>query len=216
VPAALDAVVARCLEKRREERYPSVEAVLEDLRRAVREGGAKPVPAVGLYAEARLEGAADAQALGPLDALLERVSEALRAAGLTVVIEGAGCLFAAAPLPETEADARQARHKVLKTALELLSPLPLGEGQGEGARPRAPTSVTLALTVHVDLTLPRRDTSGPPRLSGDGLLQLSEWTGAHPGQGLVATSAALRDLEAHFHVEPLAEAPGLWRVRGPL
>jgi serine/threonine-protein kinase len=216
VPAALDAVVARCLEKRREERYPSVEAVLEDLRRAVREGGTRPVPAVGLYAEARLEGAADAEALSALDALLERASEALRAAGLTVV-EGAGCLFAAAVLPEAEEDSQQARHEVLETALGLLSPLPPGEGRGEGARPRPPPPrVTLALTVHVDLALPKRDTSGTPKLSGDGLLQLSEWAGTHPGEGLVATSAALRELEAHFHVEPLAEAPGLWRVRSAL
>jgi hypothetical protein len=68
----------------------------------------------------------------------------------------------------------------------------------------------------VDLALPKRDTSGTPKLSGDGLLQLSEWAGTHPGEGLVATSAALRELEAHFHVEPLAEAPGLWRVRSAL
>jgi serine/threonine-protein kinase len=209
VPAALDAVVGRCLEKRREERYASVDAVLEDLRRAVREGGTRPVPAVGLYAEARLEGAADAEALTQLDALLERAAEALRAAGLTVVVEGAGCLFAAAPLPEAEAESQQTRHQVLQTALGLLSPLPLGEGRGEGA-------CHLALTVHVDRAHPKRDTGGPPKLAGEGLLQLAEWTAAHPGQGLVATSAALKDLEAHFRVEPLAQAPGLWRVKHPL
>jgi serine/threonine-protein kinase len=202
-----------------------VEAVLEELRRAVREGGARLVPAVGLYAEARVEGEADEDALRRMDELLERASEVAREAGLTVVVDGAGCLFAAAALPEDAAESREARRRVLEAALALVEPSPAprppGEGRGEGARQGAPArepepdaSVSLAVTVHVDLALPGRDASGHPRLSSGGLLRLSEWTGAHPSRGLVATRAALGALESSFRAEPLADEPNLWRVSG--
>ena len=62
VPSGLDAVVARCMEKQREARYPDVGAALKALRRAVRgegAGTAGQTRALGLYVEARLAGAGD-------------------------------------------------------------------------------------------------------------------------------------------------------------
>ncbi len=181
VPAALDAVVRRCLEKRREERYPTVEALLEELRRAVREGsagGARPVRAVGLYVEARVEGPPDAERLGHLDVLLERAGERARAAGLEVLVEGAGCLFAAAALPEDAAEALGLRQRVLEAARALV---------------HAPPPVALSVTVHVDAAELQRDEAGQPRLTGGALLRLADWAQALPKGGLHVTAAAALD-----------------------
>ncbi|WNZ65098.1 serine/threonine-protein kinase [Myxococcus sp. MxC21-1] len=75
VPAALDAVVLRSMGKRREDRYPDIDAWLDALRRAVKGSPTEDQPtlAVALYAEARLHGAVEPSSLERLDALLERV-----------------------------------------------------------------------------------------------------------------------------------------------
>jgi hypothetical protein len=196
VPAALDAVVLRCLGKRREERYPDVGAFLEALRAAVRGGRAADGAghAVALYAEARLTGTPELAALARLDALLERASTAARGAGLEVRIDGSGCLLALAPLPEDAARERAMRERVLSAALALV------EDSG-GAVP-----VALSVTVHV-ARLPTGE-------GGPGLLRLPSWVAEPLEQGLVATEAALRDLEAGFHTEPAAGA-GRRRVTAP-
>jgi len=208
VPATLDAVVRRCLEKHREARYPTLDAVLEELGRAVREAGTsgpQPVLAVALYVEARVVGEPDPVSLGLLDALLERAGEAARGAGLETVVDGAGCLLAAAALPEDVDAARAARLRVLEAALTLLA------STGEGPA----TRVSLSLTVHVDSAMPCRDAGGRPGLSGGGLLRVSDWTRAHPAQGLVASDAALPGGELPLRTQPLSGAPGFWLILRP-
>jgi serine/threonine-protein kinase len=152
VPAALDAVVLRCLRKPREERYPDVDALLEDLRRAVR--GERAPAGVGLgvalYVEARL---ADGVSLERLDTVLERAGAAAREVGLEVRVEGSGCLLALAPLPEDAEGARAMRERVLGAALALA---------GE----------ELAISLHVDRL--------PPE-GGGGLLRLPDWVSEGPG-----------------------------------
>lgn len=199
VPAALDAVVLRCLAKRREDRYPDVDVLLEELRAAVR-GGRAPARAgyaVALYAEARLTGAADAAALERLDALLERAGLVAREAGLEMRVEGSSCMLALAALPEDEARERALRERVLASALALVTDAGLAGETGP---------VALAVTVHV-ARLP--EGAGP----GAGLLQLPGWVAESPGTGLVATEAALKDLEPAFLTEPGA-GEGRARVIG--
>ncbi|MCP3144935.1 serine/threonine-protein kinase [Pyxidicoccus xibeiensis] len=195
VPAALDAVVLRCLAKQREDRYPDVDALLEELRGAVRGGHAlaRAGHAVALYAEARLKGAPAAAALERLDALLERASVAARGAGLDVRVEGSGCILAVAALPEDAAGARAVRARVLAAALELVE---------ETARPGP---VELAVTLHMD-RLPAREVPG-------GLLHLPSWVTESTGPGLVATGAVLEGLHAGFVTEPTA-GEGRSRVTG--
>ncbi|GHG91994.1 serine/threonine-protein kinase [Comamonas sp. JC664] len=202
VPTALDAVVLRSMGKRREDRYPDVDALLEALRRAVR-GGATPegpVLAVALYAEARLRGALETSSLAHLDALLEQVGGTARAAGLDVRVEGSGCLLAIAPLPPDSAAQQAARARVLHAALGLVAQVETG------AEPR---SVDLAITVHV---------APLPREAGHdaaGLLHLPGWVAEPPGTGLVATAAALEGLEAGLMATPVSGARlGCWRVSG--
>jgi serine/threonine-protein kinase len=205
VPAALDAVIHRCMEKQREARYPDVDAVLEELRRVVR-GHPEPPrreDAVALYVEARTEGEPDDAALERLELLLERAGAMARGAGLEVKVDGASCLLAVASLPGEPARDSDVRARLLVAALELM--------EAAAALP-APPRVLLTATVHRD-ALGRQGDAGRARPGTRELLRLSGWAAAVSGGGLVATDAALRGLEAHFHTEPLAETPGLSRVR---
>jgi serine/threonine-protein kinase len=169
------------MEKRREDRYPDVDAVLADLRRGV-QGLAPPTPreqAVALYLEARAEGELDDEVLERLDSALAHAAKQVGDMGLEVRVDGAGCLLAVAPLRE---DPDEARARVLEAALALV------EGR-EG----------LAAIVHVG-ALTRE------------LLRLPGWVATSPGGGLMATEAALRGMAAHFHLEPVPDAPGRRRV----
>lgn len=197
VPAALDTVVLRCLAKRREDRYPDVDSLLEELRDAVR-GGRAPARAgyaVALYAEARLTGTPDVAALERLDALLERAGAAARSVGLEVRVDGSGCLLALATLPEAEACEQALRERVLSAALALVA------STSDEAR-----QVELAVTIHV-ARLPTEE-------GGGGLLHLPTWAALAPEPGLLVTEAALHGLESGFVTEPGAGA-GLRRVTGP-
>ncbi|HZI07165.1 MAG TPA: serine/threonine protein kinase, partial [Archangium sp.] len=204
VPAALDAVVGRCLEKRRGDRYPDVDAVLEDLRRAVqgeRQGHTTQVRALGLYVEARMEVLVDDATLDAVDALMEHARARAAAMGLKVMVEGSSFLLGVAALPD-EADAeREARRRVLELALAL------AEEPTRGA-----ARVRLTPTLHLDTATLRPDASGRPALGGGRLLRLSAWVGGHPGQGVVVTETALLGLKDTVHVELLPGREGLRHV----
>lgn len=208
VPAALDAVVARCLEKRREARYADVDAVLEELRRAVRgEGTGRPkqVRAVGLYVEARFEGQVDGELLDTVDALLERARARMDARGLAVMVEGSNFLLGVAALPEEAEAEREVRRRMLELAL-VLEEEPHEEAQQK--------RVSLTPTLHVDLATLRPDTGGRTSLGGGRLLRLSAWTGGHPGHGVLATEAALSGLEDTFQVRGIpgrADLRHVWK-----
>jgi hypothetical protein len=201
VPAALDAVVRRCLEKRREDRYPDVDAVLVELRRAVLGGGAepaRPLLALGLYVEARVEGPADDAVLDEVDALLQWAGERMDAVGLRVMVEGSNFLLGVTALPEDVESARELRRRVLELALALAA---------EPVREPGASRVSLVPTLHMDTAMLRPDTRGQPRLGGGGLLRLSAWAGEHPGRGVVVTAAALAGLEGAFPAKALSERP---------
>jgi eukaryotic-like serine/threonine-protein kinase len=209
VPAALDAVVLRCLRKAREERHPDVDALLEDLRGAV-QGGNAPVEAplaVGLYVEARLAGAPEAAAMEELDAGLERASTLAREAGLEVRVMGGACLLAVASLPADAERERRLRARVLDAGLLLT------DGDAGGTR--------LSVTVHVDRRVSREEPHGWTGAAASawdatggegGLLHLPGWVEADGEGGLVVTGAALRGLEAGYVTSPVAGADGRWRV----
>ncbi|EPX59902.1 Serine/threonine protein kinase [Cystobacter fuscus DSM 2262] len=208
VPVGLDAVVARCMEKQREARYPGVDAVLEDLRRVVRGEGAgriRQVRALGLYVEARPWGRVDDTTLDTMDARMEGVRARMDAQGLTVMVEGSGFLLGVAALPEEPEAEREFRRRVLEMALTL--------AEEPGAR-REEARVSLEPTLHVDLATLRSDGLGGTGLGGGRLMRLSAWTGEHPGRGVLVTKEALTGLEAGLHSRPLssgAQLSHVWR-----
>jgi eukaryotic-like serine/threonine-protein kinase len=206
VPAALDAVVGRCMEKRREDRYADVDAVLVELRRAVqgeRQGRATQVRALGLYVEARMGVLVDDATLDAVDALMEHARERADAVGLKVMVEGSSFLLGVAALPDEAGAEQETRRRVLELALALAEEPARGEGTAR---------VRLTPTLHLDTATLRPDASGRPALGGGRLLRLSAWTRGHPGQGVVVTQAALAGLEDTFEVEVLPGREGLCHV----
>ena len=185
VPAAVDAVVARAMEKAPSRRFSSAQAFLAALRQAV-EGGRDAVaeerPALAVHVAAGLEGAEDEAALSAVAAAMDAAEAALRDAGLGVPLRTGDSLLAVLPLPLDPARARSTRAEVLLLAQSL--PERMRQAAAHAAlRPR--------VNLH----------AGPARLSrakggeqavGGALFRTAEWvvqtTGFH------ATAAALADL----------------------
>src|SRR2546423_14297380 len=107
VPPALDDVVARCMAKKREERYASVDELLRELRDAV--AGRQTVSAdealersaIGLYFVARIaEGhESDDAVLDDLERVLDLAHERCGAADMHVALDGASDALFVAKLP---------------------------------------------------------------------------------------------------------------------
>jgi serine/threonine-protein kinase len=211
VPLAVDAVVLRCLAKKRDERYASAAEAVAALRRAAsgavegepqRPSGrfrALPGAGVGVYLEAGLavdEADADDALLDALDELLVAARDELAAAGLTPAVDAASAVLAVAPLPPEPLAAREARRRAVEAALNLSYHL------AEGRDPRLSVSLVLhsasLTTIMVE----------PPQFVAGDLLLIADWTPARIAGAVVATDAALEGLEDLFELD---DAPGAAR-----
>jgi serine/threonine-protein kinase len=175
VPAGFDAAVARCLAKSPDRRYPSVAALLADLRASLAEARdqADLRPAVALHVGIGLDDGGDA-ALTDAEAILALSRRAAEDAGLAVIVDAGGVLLAAGALPGDPDAARAARARLLEAARRLESVI--------ATRPEARAAATL--TVHAAEAHVRAG-----RVEGGDLLRLTEWA-APAGRGLVITEAA--------------------------
>lgn len=198
VPESFDAVVARCLEKRMEARYPTVEAFLDDLRAAIagRSGVIATVPwAFGVHVEARIDPALedpDDAVLDDVDRVLDLARAGLAAANLGPALETGNAVLYAGVLPAARRARTEKRAELVGDVLALAREIE--------ARPDGSPHVRVAISVHVAPSALRA--SDPSRISGD-LLRLSEWTDGHPGQGVVATGRAIEDLGPAVPGRPL-------------
>lgn len=195
VPAGVDAVVRRCLEKRPEDRYPDVHAALAALRQALEGAPALPARAAALYVEVAAGGDADDALLDRVDALLEEARRECAEAKLTIIAEGASFLLASMPLPATPDAEREGRARLLRAALDTWREL-------DALREGAPLRV--ALTVHAAA-------AGPGGAAGDELSRPARWSRGNPG-GLAATREALEGMEREFVTEAVADT-ALARVK---
>lgn len=179
VSPAVDAVIARCLAKDRQERYAGVGSFLEALRRAAapEAGAERQVPAVAIFVDARPgDDASDAE-LDALEAALERGRGALRAWGMSVVVDTQTSLLA---LSEVQGDDADARRQCVRRARELSALL-----QAEVACP---------LTVVAHAAAAQRD-AGHAWVGGP-LLELTRWTEGRPPSGIAVTRSLMRGVEA--------------------
>jgi hypothetical protein len=186
VPAALDAVVRRCLAKRPADRYPETVSLLEDVRRAL-EPSTRPAGrtlGLGLYLRARPEAgeAAEDAALDALDQVLEAARDGLPGCGLAIVVEGADFLMAAAPVPAGEADAR-AWWQQVRGELDRLWPALERQVAGLG--------VLLTAALHVAEAVVEPGPGGEPRVVDGPLLRQGEWTTGEGRAGIFITREAL-------------------------
>jgi len=130
VPAGVDDAIARCLEKEREDRYPSVRDFLEDMRRAAAAGSASqaserrssPAPAVwqGIYVAASFSGVDEditEEVLVQIDESLDRAHDMLTASGLTVTPGGGNAVLG------VRADSAASVAALIKLALDLYAAL---------------------------------------------------------------------------------------------
>ena len=192
VPSALDAVVRRCLAKRPVDRYPDMDMVMAELRRALTPSAGSSAPrtqGLGLYLRARPEAgdAADDAAFDALDEVLEAAREGLPGCGLSIVVEGADFLLAATPLPASEAESRERRQQVLQ-ALRTLWP--------ELERRVAGAGVQLQAALHVADAVVEPGPAGAPQVVDGPLLRQAEWTEAAGQGGLHASREVLEGLKA--------------------
>ncbi|HEU4383204.1 MAG TPA: serine/threonine-protein kinase [Anaeromyxobacteraceae bacterium] len=187
VSPAVDAVVARALEKAPERRFPSAQAFLSALRAAAT-GEAAPAPeqerpALAVHVALPLgEAGDDPAALVALAAALDAAEEALRDAGLLVPLRTGDSLLAVLPLPLDPAGARSARAEVLLLSRSLATRM----------RAAAPhPAVRPHVNLHAGPARMRQGLGGADPVGGP-LFRTAEWvvqtTGFH------ATAAALEGL----------------------
>jgi serine/threonine-protein kinase len=205
VPAAVDAVLQRSLEKTPARRYASVHELLADLGMAVLapQAAERQVATVGVYVHAcmpeGLPGGGDAL-LDDLERVLSEARSALASVNLPLALESADAVLGAAPLPEGDEEGARFRRAILQMAVTL--------ARGLDGRPGAQARVSI--TAHVApavIGLHR----GRPVLSGP-LLRVHDWAGQTGAGAVVATTPMLAGLEASFTTDAIA--PGRWTVRG--
>jgi len=143
IPERLGAVVLRCLEKRPERRFESVDEVVAALRSAVHGG---PVAAAATVATLVLNVSIDAAVEDPDDSMLDDVEAALALArrglaaeGFELAVAGVGALVATKSLPAAPDAQAAARAELGRRAERLMAQLQM--------RPRSHPAVHVALTI---------------------------------------------------------------------
>ncbi|WP_437902705.1 serine/threonine-protein kinase [Sorangium sp. So ce327] len=190
LPIELDAVVLRCMEKRRERRFGSVEELMRALRDAIggpasgMPSGPDPThPAVAVYLEVRTRGDA-----GELDDALTfdigRVldiaeSQLSRAGFLLASITGNEVLGVRLLPANAAAELRERR-----AAIELATAVHRALAQ----RPEADPRVHVNVCVHADDVQARL--SPQPEITGGSLMCAGHWAPADDVQGVFATPSA--------------------------
>ncbi|AKT36686.1 serine/threonine-protein kinase [Chondromyces crocatus] len=209
---ALDALVLRCLEKLPERRFPSVRAMLCELREAVCRPGmtSKSVPelsvdAMGVHVVVRLnapiEEIDDALA-DDLGRAMDLAESTLRQAGLSVLATAGDEVLGVRLLPGGRGEERRARAEALALASELHDQL--------AGRSGADERVHVNVCLHADRVVVRSPLA--PEIVGGPLACPGAWTPQEDVVGLCATPEALNGLSGLM----LEDGPGrLLIVRGP-
>ena len=214
VPAGVEDVIQRCLQKRRDQRHDSVRELLGDLRRAVRKPeGAAPAPGkiggggaparevMGLYVAVSFDGPDEALDDGTLEALEEALAgarDACEGAGLSIAFEASSAWLAA-----RGAEDGSARAEVIDLALAL-------RDRWVGCHP----GVRVSIALHAE---PERSPGeGEPRTSCGERFRPGDWTSGLLGDAVIASRDALSGAEDRFELAALGGAAGgsRWRVLG--
>lgn len=206
VPAAVDTVLQRSLEKSRVRRQPSAREFFAELERAVT--SSTPGPAshltVGLYVHARTTDQArerPEEALDDLETVLLAARAAILSLDMQLAVESADAVLGVAPLPESPEEAFRFRRQVLNVALDTAAQL--------AARPNPLLRVSLC--AHVAEASSRKH--GGRAVLGGELLRIRDWTGGHPGNGVMATTAMLGGLEAEVVTISVPDHQNRWIVQ---
>ncbi|GEJ59230.1 hypothetical protein AMYX_39710 [Anaeromyxobacter diazotrophicus] len=179
VPPAFDAVVARCLEKDRERRWPSAMAVAEAARAALGDAPASALqtaPAVAVHVGVKPRGSADMESLTAQADVGDAAEAALREAGYALTLGTAGSVLGVRLLPAEPEAASAARTEAVAWACALAAGL---------TRP----ALAVMVCVHAADAAVRAGAAGPEVVGGP-ICELDRWL-PEGGAGFVATPAAL-------------------------
>jgi serine/threonine-protein kinase len=191
VPAAIDTVVLRCMDKRPERRYPSVPAALADLKEAV-ERRAAPAPvsdrkqAVAVSVDVKIEGTmdeADDDLLDDIAEVLDQAEQTLRQAAFVVALNTGTSLLAARVLPDDAQAAREERKRALEEAVSLARSMANRDG----------TPLQVEVSLHVDNALVRGSETAP-EIAG-AVMEVASWPAATAWNGIRATAASVAGLD---------------------
>lgn len=197
VPPAVDNVIARCLAKRPGDRYATVQALIEDLRSAVRgssrstEPGNTPLEHLGIHVEVVFDGPDEAltdAVLERIDALLMRAETLLTAADMDVVPAAGAAILARQTLLSGLAG-RSVREAALRLALETCD---------EFLTDVSSSDITFSIAVQL--------VADPDELLDP------RWTVRAPRRMVVATTAVLEGLSDLFDTAELDEDPEVRQV----
>jgi eukaryotic-like serine/threonine-protein kinase len=233
VSPAFDRVVARALQKRKEDRYPTVEELVSELGAAVaadarnapgRESGVERCQGIGVHVEVRRRDRSTGQSMAPapgdsdvfeiIDEVLDRVDRAASKAGLVTAVESSNAVVAARALPRAPREEMRVRLDILDRALLLAA---------EVAEVAEPAGLEVFIAVHVASVDVLGGQSGTDRdlvIDGD-LLRLATWPGFRdqgnagrwPAAAVAVTSAAMTGLEDEFQRTPMNDRLDCWLVR---
>ena len=215
LPANLDAIVLRCLDKLPERRFDSVTDLMSALV-AVEIAPVEPreVRAVGLgiHVELRIQTAVDGveeldEALSEdIGFVLDRVEETLKDAGFVLANATGTVILAVRPLPGAPADAKRVREEALRLAISLHDEL-LGRA---GASPRIHVNICL----HVAEIATTR--ASEMVITGGELLWTESWVPTTERRGVSATPEFVSHLDGFetmaqgarlMNIAPRAPAP---------
>jgi serine/threonine-protein kinase len=190
LPLEIDAVVLRCMEKRPERRYGSVDALIRALREAIHgpasvsSGASDPAqPAVAVYLEVRTRGEVkeiDERLASDIGHVLDIAESRLLAAGFQLASTTANEVLAVRLLSSDPAGERHERRSALEVAAELHDAL--------AQRPDADARLHANVCVHADDVLVRP--AGQPEITGGALLCAGEWAPSSDVHGVFATPSA--------------------------
>ncbi|MGK3992174.1 serine/threonine protein kinase [Sorangium sp. So ce1024] len=195
LPLELDAVVLRCMEKRRERRFSSVEELVRALREAIGEpasgaqSGPDPSrPAVAVYLEVRTRGSDDLDdaLAADIGQVLDMAESQLTDAGFILASTTGNEVLGVRLLPADAAEERGARRAALEFAAGLHEALSRRDG--------ADARVHVNVCVHADEVQARP--ASPPEITGGALMCAGLWAPADDIEGVFATPSATAGLGA--------------------
>jgi eukaryotic-like serine/threonine-protein kinase len=173
VPPMLEVAVLRCMEKQPAARFPSIDALLADVRAAVTGAGpgdaAEARDAVAILVELRPGTAMDDAALAALD----QAEQALGDEGFQLLLQTGTTVLGARALPQAPAGATEVRRQALQLARSLA-------GQ---------TSTWARVCLHVGSAL-----ASGALLTGGAIADVGHWPLTTTIDGIEASGAATRDL----------------------
>jgi serine/threonine-protein kinase len=201
LPAAVDGVVLRCLEKSPEDRFDSVRSFLRAFREAIGEQPRKrtscvpqPAMASGIYIEARMRETGDDIDEGLADEIggvLDLAEEELLGVGFIPAIVTSTEILGVRLLPDDAWGCVLGRQSALSFALSLRDKL--ARRQAAGAR------VHVNVTVHHDGVMVRHGLR--PEILGGALTRTQDWAPSADLQAVCATTEGIYDLDG-FETEP--------------